>query len=285
MIILSTKSPEYIESKFEGERGTQIFCRAWKPNGAARAAVVITHGQGDHSGRHMHSAEHFVSEGFAVYAADLRGHGKSGGKRGHVDSFDDYLADSRRVIEKARSENPQVKTFLFGHSLGGLIVLDYAEKVGSNISAVIATSPLLRLKMEVPSWKVAMGRMLSSVAPTMSMKTGLDPNLLSHDQDVVRNYVNDPLVHGVASTRFYTELIRAADETLHGGSRLTLPCMLMVGTSDGIVDPSATKEFFGTIASSDKTFKSYEGLYHEVLNESERENLLNEMSTWISARL
>ena len=282
---MSTKSSNFSESRFEGERGTEIFYRAWKPTGRTKAAVVITHGQGDHSGRHQHSAEHFVGEGFAVYAADLRGHGKSGGRRGHVDDFDDYLADTGRVIEKARSENPQVKTFLFGHSLGGLIVLDYAEKMGGRISGVIATSPLLRLKMQVPSWKVALGKMLSNMAPTMSMKTGLDPNLLSHDKEVVRNYVNDPLVHGVASTRFYTELMRATDEALHGGSRLTLPCLVMIGPGDGIVDSSTTKEFFSTIASSDKTLKICEGLYHEVLNEPERDGLLSEISSWISARI
>jgi len=247
--------------------------------------VVITHGQGDHSGRHLHSAEYLAGIGFEVCAADLRGHGKSGGRRGHVDNFDEYLADTRRVIERARGESPQVKTFLLGHSLGGLIALDYAEKMNGNISGVIATSPLLRLKMKVQPWKVALGRMLSSLTPTLSMKTGLDPNLLSHDQQVVRNYIDDPLVHGVASTRFYTELLRATDQTLRGGNKLTLPCLVMVGSGDGIVDPSATRDFFGTIASSDKTLKVYEGLYHEVLNEPEKDGILREISAWISARV
>lgn len=269
---------------FEGERGTEIYYRTWKPAGATKAVVVITHGQGDHGGRHLHTAEHLTRDGFAVSAADLRGHGKSGGRRGHVYNFDDYLADTRRVIERAGDESPGVKAFLLGHSLGGLIVLDYAEKMGGGISGVIATSPLLRLRMKVPPWKVALGRTLSSLTPTLSMKTGLDPNLLSHDQQVVRNYISDPLVHGVASTRFFTELVRAADETLRDGNRLTLPCLVMVGSGDGIVDPSTTQEFFGTIASSDKTLKVYDGLYHEVLNEPEKEILLSEISAWISAR-
>jgi lysophospholipase len=219
-----------------------------------------------------------------MYAADLRGHGKSGGRRGHVDNFDDYLADTRSLIEKAREANPQAKTFLLGHSLGGLIVLDYAEKIG-NISGVIATAPLLRLKMKVPEWKVALGRALSSLTPTLSMKTGLDPNLLSHDQQVARDYVNDPLVHGVASTRFYTELLRGVNETVQDGNKLTLPCLVMVGTGDGIVDSSVTQEFFKTIASSDKTLKIYDGFYHEVLNEPQKDSLLNEINAWVSARI
>ena len=278
-------SSDYSESKFEGERGTEIYYRNWKPTGRTRAVVVVTHGQGDHGGRYLHVVEHLTREGFAVWAADLRGHGRSGGRRGHVDNFDDYLGDTHRFIEKVREENPQAKAFLLGHSLGGLVVLDYAEKMGSTISGVIATAPLLQLKMEVPPWKVALGRMLSSLRPTLSMKTGLDPNLLSHDQQIVRNYVNDPLVHGVTSARFYTELLRAMDETLRGGNKLTVPCLVMVGSGDGIVDASATQEFFKTIASSDKTLKIYDGLYHEVLNEPEKDSLLREISAWVSAKI
>jgi alpha-beta hydrolase superfamily lysophospholipase len=281
---LTATSSNYSESKFEGERGTEIHYRIWKPIGGTKAVVIVTHGQGDHAGRYLHVAEHLTREGFAVWAADLRGHGKSGGRRGHVDSFDDYLADTRRVVEKAREDCAKVKAFLLGHSLGGLVVLDYGEKMNANISGVIATSPLLRLKMKVPAWKVALGRVLSSLTPTLSMKTGLDPNLLSRDQQIVRDYINDPLVHGVASTRFYTELLRAVDETLRGGNKLTLPCLVMIGSGDGIVDPSTTQDFFGTIASSDKTLKVYDGLYHEVLNEPEKDDLLREISTWVSAR-
>lgn len=245
---------------------------------------MLVHGQGDHSGRYSHVAEHLAQAGYAVWAADCRGHGKSSGKRGHVDNFDDYLADVDRVIGKAKPQNPQVKTFLLGHSLGGLIVLDYAEKRGSILSGVIATAPLLRLKMKVPAWKVLLGKMLSSITPTTSMKTGLDPKLLSHDEEIVRNYINDPLVHGVASTRFFTELIRAENETTRDANKLTLPCLIMQGSADGIVDPSATETFFRAVAATDKTLKVYEGLYHEVLNEPEKENLLSEITAWLSAR-
>ena len=274
----------FAESRFEGERGAEIYCRTWKPQGKTRALVVLVHGQGDHSGRHSHNAEHFAQAGYAVWAADLRGHGKSTGQRGHVDNFDDYLADVDRVIDKAKTQNPEVKTFLFGHSLGGLIVLDFAEKRGDKLAGVIASAPLLRLKMQVPAWKVFLGKMLSSIAPTSSMKTGLDPKLLSHDDEIVQGYVNDPLVHGVASTRFFTELIRAVNETTQGANKLTLPCLIMLGSGDGIVDPSATEDFFKIVAAKDKTLKVYDGLYHEILNEAVKEDLLDEMTVWLSAR-
>jgi len=149
---------------------------------------------------------------------------------------------------------------------------------------VIASAPLLRLKMQVPAWKVFLGKMLSSIAPTSSMKTGLDPKLLSHDDEIVQGYVNDPLVHGVASTRFFTELIRAVNETTQGANKLTLPCLIMLGSGDGIVDPSATEDFFKIVAAKDKTLKVYDGLYHEILNEAVKEDLLDEMTVWLSAR-
>jgi alpha-beta hydrolase superfamily lysophospholipase len=283
-LALAGTSSSYDEVKFEGERGIEIYYRIWKPLGKIKALVVLVHGQGDHSGRYTHVAEHLTREGYALWAADLRGHGKSGGKRGHVDNFNDYLDDTGRVIGKAKEQNPELKTFLIGHSLGGLVALDYAEKHGSKLSGLVATAPLLRLKMQVPPWKAAVGRMLSGLTPTFSMKTGLDPNLLSHDQEIVRNYVNDPLVHGVASARFFTELLHAEEETIRDATKLTLPCLIMQGSGDGIVDPAATEDFFKGVASADKTLKIYEGLYHEVLNEPEKENILKEISAWLSAR-
>jgi alpha-beta hydrolase superfamily lysophospholipase len=273
------------EGQFEGKRGTEIHYRTWRPVGKIKALVVLIHGQGDHSGRYMHVAEHLSRAGHAVWAPDLRGHGKSGGGRGHTDNFDDYLDDAGRAIEEAKGQAPQAKIFLIGHSLGGLIVLNYAEKNVSTLSGVVATAPLLKLKMKVPPWKVALGKMLSRVTPTMSMKTGLDPNLLSHDPEIARKYVNDPLVHGVASTRFYTELMRAADETTRDAGKLTLPCLIMQGSGDGIVDPSATEDFFKRVASADKTLKVYDGFYHEVLNEPGKEELLREISTWLAGRI
>jgi alpha-beta hydrolase superfamily lysophospholipase len=281
---LTHPNSSFEEGRFEGERGIEIYYRSWKPAGKSKALVVLTHGQGDHSGRYLHVVKHLTDQGYSVWAADLRGHGKSGGGRGHVMNFDDYLADTGRVIGKAKEQNPDLKTFLHGHSLGGLIVLDYAEKNGNTISGVIATAPLLKLKMKVPSWKVALGKMLSSVSPTMSMKTGLDPKLLSHDQEVVRNYVSDPLVHDVASTRFYTELMRATSETTSGASRLTIPCLIMQGGDDGIVDPTATQDFFRDVASSDKTLKMYDGLYHEIHNEPQQGDVLREITVWLSSR-
>jgi alpha-beta hydrolase superfamily lysophospholipase len=221
---------------------------------------------------------------YPVWTCDFRGHGKSGGKRGHTDSFDDYLADLGQMIRIAKDHYPGIKTFLMGQSLGGLVVLDYAERHGTDLAGIVVTSPLLGLKMKVPSWKTFVGKTLSGIYPTFSLKTGLDANLLTHDREIVQRYVNDPLVHGIASVRFYTEFRRAQDETMRGASGLTLPCLIIQGGADGIVDPAVATEFYKRITSSDKTLKVYDEFYHESLNEIGKETVLADIYGWLSAR-
>lgn len=273
-----------MEGRFEGERGIGIYYQTWIATGKPKAILALAHGQGEHSGRYVHVAEYMTRMGYAVWACDFRGHGRSGGNRGHTDSFDDYLADIRRLIQIAKDGDPKAKTFLLGHSLGGLIALDYAEKPGSELAGLVVTAPPLRVKMKVPSWKTSLGKILSSIRPTFSMKTGLDPNLLSRDREVVKKYVEDPLVHGIATARFYTELLRAQDETVRAAEKLTLPCLIVQGGADGIVDPPATSDFFKRVASPDKTLKVYDGFYHEVLNEPGKESVLRDIDAWISGR-
>jgi len=223
--------------------------------------------------------------GFSVWACDLRGHGKSGGKRGHVDSFDDYAADVDQLIRIAKDHYPGIKVFLMGHSLGGLIASYFTEKHPSELDGLIASAPSLKEKMKVSPVKTFLGRTLSSIVPTFTTTTGLDPNLLSHDQEVVRRYVEDPLVHKVATARWFTEYRRAQSETMQGADKITQPCLIIQSGADGIVDPSATNEFFKRIKSSDKTLKVYEGFYHESLNEVGKESVLGDIDTWLSARV
>ena len=249
-----------------------------------KAILAIVHGQGEHSGRYAHVAEHMARTGYSVWAHDLRGHGRSSGKRGHVDSFDHYLSDLDHLIRIIKEHERLTKMFLIGHSLGGLVAVRYAERWGSGLTGFVVTAPLLKLRMKVPGWKKFIGRALSSIVPTFTMTTGLNPNLLSHDSEVVRDYANDPLVHGVATARFYTELLRAEDETFKEAAQLTLPCLIMQAGADGIVDPSGTMDFFKKVGSADKTLKVYDGFYHEILNEPGKESVLAEIDAWLSAR-
>lgn len=247
--------------------------------------LVVVHGIGEHSDRYAHVTDHMARTGFTVWAGDLRGHGKSGGKRGHVDSFDDYLADIAQLIRIAKDHYPGSKTFLMGRSLGGLIASNYAEKHANELDGLIASGPALAEKMKIPPAKAFLAKMLSSIVPTFTTTTGLDPNLLSHDRDVVRKYVEDPMVHKVATARWFTEYRRAQDETMRAADQLTLPCLMLQGGADGIVDASMTSAFFKRIASPDKTLKVYEGFYHEVLNETGKESVLGDIDSWLSARI
>ena len=283
--MLSSTRSQRNESSFEGARGTQIYYQTWRPSGKSKAIVVINHGIGEHSARYAHVAEHLARFGFTVWACDLRGHGKSGGKRGHVDSFDDYLIDVAQLTRIARDHFPGVKAFLLGHSLGGLIASCFAERYPTELDGLVASAPALKEIMKVSIMKILLAKALTNIMPTFSTTTGLDPNLLSHDQEVVRKYVEDPLVHKVVTARWFTEYRRAQSETMQGAGKITMPCLIIQSGADGIVDPSATNEFFKKIKSSDKTLKIYEDFYHENLNEVGKESVLGDIDTWLSARV
>lgn len=281
---LASASWRHEEGNFEGVHGTQIYYQAWTAPGKPKAILVLAHGIGEHSGRHAQVADYFARMKYAFWACDLRGHGKSGGKRGHIESFDEYLADIDHLIRIAKDRYPSTKTFLMGLSLGGLIAAYYAEKHPGELAGLILSAPALAEKMKVSPAKVMIAKTLSGIIPSFSTGTGLDPNLLSHDREVVRKYVEDPLVHKVATARWFTEYRRAQDETMRAADKLTLPCLVLQAGADGIVDSSMTVDFFKRIASSDKTLKVYEGFYHEVLNEPGKVSVLGDVGTWLSAR-
>jgi alpha-beta hydrolase superfamily lysophospholipase len=246
---------------------------------------VISHGIGEHSGRYTHVADYLTKKDFAVWACDHRGHGKSGGKRGHVDNFDDYLADLDQTIRIAKPKTSEIKTFLMGLSFGGLIAAFYAEKHPGEVDGLILSAPGLREKMKISPSKALMAKTLSSIMPTFSSSTGLDPNLLSHDKEVVKKYVEDPLVHKVATARWFTEFRRAQEETMRSADQLILPCLIIQGGADGIIDPTVAKDLYDRIKSSDKTLKVYDGFYHESLNEIGKESVLADIDNWLSARI
>lgn len=283
-VTLSRASGQHTEGSFEGTRSTQIYYQTWTPPKKPKAILVITHGIGEHGGRYAHVADYLIKRGFVVWACDLRGHGKSGGRRGHIDSFDDYLADVGQMIRIAKDHYPGIKVFLMGLSLGGLIVSYYAEKHAGEVDGLIASGIALREKMQISPVKVFLAKTLSGIMPSFTSGTGLDPKLLSHDQEVVRKYVEDPMVHKVATARWFTEYRRAQDETMRMAERLTLPCLILQGGADGIIDPSVATEFYKRVASSDKTLKVYDGFYHESLNEIGKETVFADIDGWLAAR-
>ncbi len=282
---MSSASWSHYEGHFEGARDIRICYQSWTPPGKPKATLVLAHGIGEHTGRYGHVADYLARNGFPLLACDLRGHGKSGGKRAHVVSFDDYHSDIGQMIRIAKEHNPTLKTFLIGHSLGGLIALSYAEKHADELAGVVASAPALAEKMKIPAAKVFLAKTLSSIVPTFTTGTGLNPKHLSRDADVVQKYVDDPLVHAVATARWFTEYRRAQEETMQGADKLTLPCLIMQGGADEIIDLSMTASFYKKVASPDKTLKVYDGFYHEILNEPGKESVLGDIGGWLSARI
>lgn len=252
------------------------------------ARLILVHGLGEHSGRYNHVIRLLNGKGISVLAYDNRGHGKSEGKRGHVLRFGEYLADLNQMIEKASDGIPDgMKLFLFGHSMGGLIVLNYVEKFPDRVSAVIASSPGLAPADKVPVVKGTLGKLMSSIWPSLTFDNELNPDNLSHDRQVVEGYVSDPLVHRSITSRWFTEFLRAMDETVKSGANIRIPLLLQIAGDDHIVNPKTSRDFFKTIGATDKTLHFYDGLYHEIYNEKgdSRQRVLSDLEIWIDGHI
>ena len=260
----------------------QLFWRAWEPDVPARATVCLVHGIGEHSGRYEHVAAAFTGAGLAFHAIDLRGHGRSEGPRGHTPSLTQWLDDIELMLSRANPEKPR---FLYGHSLGGPLALCFGLHRPEKLSGVIVTGPSLRISAEVPPVKAFMGRVMANILPTFSQRSGLIAADLSHDPLVVQAYVDDPMVHDWVSSRLFVDMVAAGEEALERAADFRLPVFLIQGELDRLCDPAATEEFYAAVGSADKTMHIWPGLFHEVHNEPEKDQVLREMVEWVLAHI
>jgi acylglycerol lipase len=273
------------ELSWKSKDGLDLFGRAWEPDERKPKAVIChVHGLGEHSGRYVHVAEVFVNSGYIMLSFDLRGHGRSGGALGHIPSFDAYLDDVDLLLEQARSRYPGLPMLLYGHSLGGIIVLGYGLKRKPDVRGVIATGPGLHTALEQQPVKMILARVLGALMPNVVMPSGLDARMLSHDSSVVEAYVNDPLVHNKVTLGFGRNMLSASRWILDHAAEFPLPLLLVHGKGDVIAFPSSSIEFAAPL--KDKcTLILWDGLYHEVHNEPEKAEVLNAMTIWMDARL
>ena len=274
-------------SSFTGQNGLDIFFRHL-PAENEKAQLVIAHGLGEHSGRYVNIFNRLVPAGFSTWALDFRGHGRSPGKRGHIDAFDQYVLDLKSLIEQARQSSPaNKKVFLLGHSMGGLIALNYTERFSETIDGLVASSPGLGLTVQVPAVKAFMGKVMSSVWPGLSMGNELDASKISHDPDVVNAYLDDPLVHDRVTARFFTEFMSAMAETNTNATQINVPILMQVAGDDHLTDAQAARSFFERLGVSDKTLHFYDKLYHEVYNETpaEKEAVIDDLEKWLVAHV
>ena len=276
------------EGYFKGENDLSLFYRideiVAKDN---KAAIVVVHGLGEHSGRYHHLRNALLPQGYAIYGYDQRGHGKSAGIRGHVDTFDDLILDLKKFIDLVKEKTAGKKLFLLGHSMGGLVAATYAIRFPQGLTGVILSAPALKFALDVPKIKEAAGRLMSHIFPALTLENEIDPNLISHDHIEVERYKNDPLVHSKISTRFYVEFTRSMAWALDNAYRLELPSLMMNGTGDKIISYLGCEEFYKKILIEDKKLKLFPGLYHEMFNEVEKDRteVLGEVSAWLKPRI
>lgn len=258
--------------------------RWWRPEGEPRAVVLIVHGWAEHSGRYDRSAEYLTRRGYAVYAFDLRGHGRSEGERALVRSFDEYLVDVEDSLSRARAGEPGKRIFLLGHSLGGAIAALFAITRKPDVAGLVLSGPYIKLTGDVSPLRLKLALIFGTILPSLPVSKKVKSSLLSRDPEVAEQYDKDPLVyHGMMKAREAREIIRAV-ERIHAGMELvTSPLLILHGSNDRIADIEGSRELYLRAGSVDKTLKIYEGFYHEVLNEPGKERVLADIVAWLDA--
>ena len=274
-----------IEGSIVARDGVELQWTGWLPaRGRARAKIMVIHGFGEHVGRYKNVVSQLVPRGIAVMGCDLRGHGRSQGQRGHVDQFEQFVADNADFYKEIVAETAAGKPlFVLGHSMGSIIAMHYAlagnEMDGLVLSGIGAGSPL-----DSPV-KNALGRLLSAVSPRKEMDFPLSPEFISRDEDVVEEYKKDPLVHNRVSFRLAAELGRAHKQAVSALDKITNPTLVQCGGDDSSF--TGQQKLYQRLASDDKKLCVYPCLRHEVYNElpSDREKVLSDLSEWLEEHI
>jgi alpha-beta hydrolase superfamily lysophospholipase len=275
------------EGFFDGARGAQTYYQCWLPEGDPKAVLLIVHGLAEHSGRYMNVVNYFVPLGYAIYALDHLGHGKSEGTRVFVNKFEDYTGPLKTYFDRVRSEQPDKTIFLLGHSLGGLISSRHLLDHQANYGGAILSGPGIRMANQPSGFFIFLVNIASVLMPKLGVKQ-LESDVISTDPAEVERYVVDPLVHpGKVTARLGAEMNRCSIYVQAKAKQISLPLLILQGGADATADPAGTKLLFDTAGSRDKTMKVYEGFYHEVFNEpkARRDKVFQDIQDWLESRL
>jgi alpha-beta hydrolase superfamily lysophospholipase len=271
------------EERLDSVGGLKIFVRWWRPEGAARGVVVIVHGFNSHSGEYGWVAEQFVADRLAVYAGDLRGRGKSDGERFFVNSLSEWISDVATVMTLAKSREPGLPVFMLGHSAGGVVSCIYVLEHQSQLAGFVCED--FAHEVPAPDFALAVLKGLSHVAPHAHVLK-LKNEDFSRDPDVVRAKNNDPLIaHESQPTQAMAELVRADERLRREFPLITLPVLILHGTADHVTKPSGSQRFYDHAGSRDKTIKLYDGHFHDLLNDIDKEIVMSDITRWIDGRL
>ncbi len=264
--------------------GLAIYHQSWLPDGEPRAAVMLVHGLGEHSGRYGHVADRLTRSGYAVYALDHRGHGRSEGKRVYVKSYDEFMADLIQFRGLVEGQHSGLPLFVLGHSMGGNLVMGHVLDHQEGLAGMVLSGPALKAGDELSPAKITIFKMLARVAPGLRPE-GLSADAISRDPAVVAAYQADPLVFtGKIAAGLGAALLDAMDTFPERYPSLTLPILMMHGTEDRLTNIEGSRELERLATNADVTAHYYDGLYHEVFNEPEQDQVLDDLVTWLDAR-
>jgi alpha-beta hydrolase superfamily lysophospholipase len=276
---------KHFESSWQNRQGLKFHVQGWEPETDPKAIIALIHGLGEHTDRYGHVGEAFTRAGLALAGFDLRGHGRSGGPRGHFPSLQAVMRDISEFFTFLHGRYPQdLPFFLYGHSLGGLLTLAYALHNKPAVNGVIVTSPGLRSALQSQKFKILMARLLGSLAPGLTLSSGLDAATISRDPRVVEAYVHDPWVHDKTSMGFGKAALEAIDFVFAHASEFPAPLLVMHGTADQLAFPSGSQDLVKLVP-GDVTLKLWDGLYHETHNEPEQARVLQTSIDWMNAHL
>jgi len=260
---------------------TNFYGSYFQPE-SVKAAIVLIHGMGEHSKRYEKDViPYFNQNSIAVITYDQFGHGKTEGKRGHNPGFEAVLDCVTVVLEKTKELYGDVPIFLYGHSMGGNVVINYALRRKNKLKGVIATSPFLQLAFEPPSWKLFLGKILLKVAPQVTMQSGLEVTAISRDKNEIEAYKNDPLIHDKISPNYSVVFMETGEWAMKNAKKLKIPMLLLHGTGDRLTSYKGS-EFFAQNATKKVTLKLFHGAYHELHNDIVKQEVMDNMITWIN---
>lgn len=268
---------------WENAEGLQLFATNWAIENP-RAVIALVHGQGEHFGRYTHVAKWFNQHQIAVVGFDIQGYGQSEGKRGHAKNLDVLMDDIGLLLKKTRQLYPGTPLFLYGHSMGGGLVLNFVTRRNPSLTGLIATGPWIRLAFEAPAIKVFAGQLMKRIWPILALPTGLETNYISKDEAVVKAYQEDPLVHSKLSAAAGIALLDAAKWLDSWAGTFEIPVLLQHGGDDKITSAKATQRFFERV-NGDVSYREWPGLYHEIHNEKVQEQVFAYTLTWMETKL
>ena len=261
--------------------GLQLNGTSYSPTGEIKGVVVLLHGMGEHFGRFKHVADFFSTIGYATVGMDHRGHGNSGGKKGHTPSYDQLMNDIDVLMNKTKEMVPGKPVVLYGHSMGANLAANYAIRKKPSLKALILTAPYFRLAFDPPAWKVKLARISAGIIPTLTQSTGLEVEAISRDPKVVEAFKEDSLVHDKITSAFFVNVHSAGPYAIKHASELSVKTLAMHGTADRATSSMGTEEFANRNPQNVE-LKLWDGFYHEIHNEPERQQVFDYIANWLS---